>query len=123
MKKTLGFKKHLKTLTLLCLSLASTYSVFAQNTDPYTTIQAIDYDGQSGTQTAINNTVVGFISNNDYIFFEDVDFDAGPLSGVVSAASNGSGGQIEFRLGGVNGTLIATAEITRTGELVKFSGF
>ena len=91
--------------------------------DPYNTVKAIDYDGQSGTQLAINNTVVGFIGNDDYIFFEDVDFAAGPITGTVNASSNSGGGQIEFRTGSIDGDIIATAEITRTGSWSSFEDF
>lgn len=77
------------------------------------TIQAEDYDAQRGVRI-VSGSKVGYIENNDWIRFEDFDF-SGAASVSVRAASDRSGGNIEFRAGGTSGDLLGTVSISNTG--------
>ncbi len=55
------------------------------------------------------------IENGDYIKLEQVNFLTGALSFEASVASDGSGGNIELRLDGRDGTLIGTCMVPTTG--------
>lgn len=92
-------------------SIASAASAFVQTA-------ASGYSSQSGIQlenASEGGQNVAFIDNGDYIAFQNVDFGSGASTFQVRVASNASGGAIEARLDGVNGTLIATAQIPGTG--------
>ena len=91
--------------------------------DPYTTVEAEDYDLESGTRTGEFAGAVGYIEDGDYIAFEDVDFGRGPLSGEVRASSDRAGGRIEFRTGSPDGILVAEAEVGGTGGWSAFVDF
>ncbi|WP_305070344.1 MULTISPECIES: carbohydrate-binding protein [unclassified Flagellimonas] len=77
------------------------------------TIQAENYDAQSGINI-VNGSKVGYVENNDWIRFEDFDF-SGAASVSVRAASDRSGGRIEFRAGGPSSDLLGTVNISNTG--------
>jgi|GEM_PF-2887449 len=92
-------------------SIASAASAFVQTA-------ASGYSSQSGIQLEASSEGgqnVAFIDNGDYIAFANVDFGSGASTFQVRVASNASGGAIEARLDGVNGTLIATAQVPGTG--------
>ncbi|SFB55892.1 Carbohydrate binding module (family 6) [Cohnella sp. OV330] len=92
-------------------SIASAASAFVQTA-------ASGYSSQSGIQletSAEGGQNVAFIDNGDYIAFANVDFGSGASTFQLRVASNASGGAIEARLDGVNGTLIATAQVPGTG--------
>lgn len=84
---------------------------------PYLTVEAEDFDAQSGVEIVGNNLVQGvaYISDGDYIRFDGAGFANGPAIGGVLASSASGGGTIEFRTGSVDGPLLGTAEITNTG--------
>ena len=87
-----------------------------------TTIEAEDYDGQSGIQTSNNNTAVGYIQDGDWIRFDDFDYN-GAESISISASSGNSGGSIEVRAGGTSGDLLGSVTITSTGGWKNFETF
>jgi arabinoxylan arabinofuranohydrolase len=58
---------------------------------------------------------VAQISNGDYIKVKGVAFGAGAASFTARVASGTSGGRIELRLGGTNGTLVGTCNVPGTG--------
>ncbi|MDG0811509.1 carbohydrate-binding protein [Cohnella rhizosphaerae] len=92
-------------------SVASAASAFVQTA-------ASGYSSQSGIQlesSSEGGQNVAFIDNGDYIAFSNVDFGSGASTFQVRVASNASGGAIEARLDGVNGTLVATAQVPGTG--------
>ncbi len=91
--------------------------------NPFQVVQAEAYTGQSGTQMGGSGIAVGYIQNNDYIFFANVDFSNAALGGSVRASSNNQGGTIEWRKGSVNGELLATSPITNTGGWASFQDF
>ncbi len=55
------------------------------------------------------------IENGDYIKLKGVDFGTGASSVDVRVASATSGGNIEFRLGSLTGTLVGTCAVSGTG--------
>ena len=81
-------------------------------------LEAEDADDEAGTQVEQYNDTsynVGFINNNDWLKFEDINLtDVKILTGHV--ASRFQGGDIEVRLGSTSGTLIGTMHIVNTGE-------
>lgn len=59
---------------------------------------------------------VGFIENGDYIGFKNIDFKGGEAKTAdFRVSSNGSGGTIEIRVGGVDGTKIGEVPVEPTG--------
>ena len=85
------------------------------------TNQAENYDAQNGGRI-VGGTKVGYITNGDWIRFEDFDFD-GATSVSVVASSARSGGTIEFRAGGPNSDLLGTVNISNTGGWNNFRTF
>ena len=55
------------------------------------------------------------LENGDYVKVEAVDFLTGALSFQASVASANAGGELELRVGGVDGTLIGTCSVPGTG--------
>ncbi|MDP5060693.1 MAG: polysaccharide lyase family 7 protein [Maribacter sp.] len=131
MKKNLNFKVLERLNLMIVFALLTTFFSCTQEDDleeaitgandefvvaslTSSTVQAENYDAQSGIQIA-GGSKVGYINNGDWIRFDDFDFD-GANSVSVRAASNRSGGNIEFRAGGTNGDLLGTVSITNTGS-------
>jgi len=95
----------------LAPSTASAASAFTQTS-------ASGFSSQSGIQlenSSEGGQNVAFVDNGDYIAFTGMDFGAGATSFQARVASNASGGSIELRLGGQNGTLIGTCAVPGTG--------
>jgi arabinoxylan arabinofuranohydrolase len=98
----------------------TTIVIKVANRNPYSQNEAEDYDDQSGIQTeACTDTGgglnIGFIENNDWIRFNDLDFGDGAGSFEVRVASGTSGGTIEIRTGSSNGPLVGSCVVTGTG--------
>jgi len=84
----------------------------------FSQIEAEAFNAQSGIQTEASSEGgqnVGFIDNGDYLLFNGVDFGGGATSFQARVASNASGGAIEIRLDGLNGTLAGTCAVPGTG--------
>lgn len=82
------------------------------------TIEAENYDTQSGIQTetcAEGGLNIGWIDNGDYAIYNDVDFGSGVSSFQARVASDTNGGDIEIRIDGVNGTLLGALSVNNTG--------
>ncbi len=86
------------------------------------TVQAENYDAQSGIQKSNGGSAVGYVNNNDWIRFEDFDFN-GANAVSVRAASGKSGGTIEFRAGGTGGDLLGKVTVNNTGGWTNFKTF
>lgn len=95
--------------------------------DPYSKIQAENWDEEQGTRNEDDNadegTHVGFTNPGDYIAFKNLDFDRGATAFKVRAAADLSGGKIEIRLGSKTGTLIGTCDVTTTGSWSTYADF
>ncbi|MEM9327429.1 MAG: DUF5060 domain-containing protein [Bacteroidota bacterium] len=81
----------------------------AQPIDPYATVQATAFDFQRGVE--ITAPTVS-IDEGDYLRFEIVEFGQGPASGTLRATSDGGSSTVEFRIGAIEGPVIASALIT-----------
>ncbi len=86
------------------------------------TVQAENYDAQSGIQKSNGGTAVGYVNTNDWIRFEDFDF-KGANAVSVRASSGKSGGTIEFRAGGTGGDLLGKVTVNNTGGWTNFKTF
>jgi hypothetical protein len=84
--------------------------------NPYTTIEAGFYDEGYGLILQYGQTTFGFISNNDYLAYYNLDFQKGPVSFETECSSAGAGGNIELHLDSLNGTLAGTCPVTPTGN-------
>jgi beta-galactosidase len=84
----------------------------------FTQIEAENYNSQSGIQTedcSEGGKDVGYIENGDYVVYKAIDFGAGAASFKVRVASATDGGNIELRLGSINGSLVGTCSVTTGG--------
>ena len=84
--------------------------------------EAVNYDGQGGggVPETCSDTGggqdVGSIQNGNYLVFNNVDFGSGTVTNFVARiASAASGGNIQIRLDGTNGTLAGTCAVPGTG--------
>ncbi len=85
--------------------------------------EAVNFDGQGGgvvpetcSDTGGGGEDVGTIQNGNYLVFNNVDFGSGTVTNFVArVASAASGGNIQIRLDGTNGTLAGTCAVTGTG--------
>ena len=115
-------KKIITNALLLCFLAIN--SLWAQpSLNPFTTVQAENYDAQRGVRLGGSGIAVGYIQHNDWIRFDHVDFSGEAVSVEVHAASNTDGGNIEFRLGSTTGTLVGTVSILGTGGWNNFQAF
>lgn len=105
------------SITKLTQQASSTQSSFDEGltVNPYVVVEAEDYHAQSGTQIVANGNGVAYIENGDYLRFDNVEFNNGPISGGIRASSATQGGMIEFRTGSIDGPIIATCNIANTG--------
>ncbi|MEM9674182.1 MAG: carbohydrate-binding protein [Bacteroidota bacterium] len=93
-------------------------------TDPYQTIQAEDFDDQSGIRLSNGGNAVGYIQDGDYIGFTNLDFgNMGGKSITILASSNTNGGTIEYRLDSPTGDLVGNVEVPNTGGWRSFQSF
>lgn len=88
--------------------------------NPYAGIDAVDFQQQSGTSNS--GGVISSADNGDWLRFTNVQFGAGANSVTLDLALNPSsrGGTIELRLGGTNGTLLASHVVQPTGGSSTF---
>lgn len=113
-------KMKAKILAITLMMIGSSYSVQANQTSQVT-IQAENYAYSKGVNKInySNQQKVGYINNGDYIGFKKIN-----LSEVAKmqfkVASAESGGTIEVRVDGLNGTKIGEVKVTSTGDWNKF---
>ncbi|WP_025744037.1 carbohydrate-binding protein [Aquimarina pacifica] len=90
----------------------------------FTKIEAEDYDTMSGVEIESSadsdgGQQIGYIQNGDWLRFNNIDVTcASTIDARVS--SKNSGGDIEVRLDGVSGTLIATIPVATTGSWTTY---
>ncbi|QYC44226.1 Arabinoxylan arabinofuranohydrolase precursor [Nonomuraea coxensis DSM 45129] len=86
--------------------------------NPYVRQEAETIAWESGVETepaSEGGMNVGWIENGDYVKVKGVAFGSGATSFSARVASATSGGRIELRLDGVNGTLAGTCTVPGTG--------
>ena len=79
------------------------------------TIEAVAFDSQSGTQDENNNTDVGYFDAGDYLCYKGVDLDDVAVLGATVASAN-SGGVISIRTDSPTGTEIGSYTFQSTGS-------
>ncbi len=90
----------------------------------YKKTEACSYRSKHGTvRKDHDDTDLGYITDGSYVVYRNMDFESGAQGFKVSAASESAGGTIEVRVGGVNGTLLGTCEITGTDGWTEFKEF
>ena len=85
----------------------------------FTKIEAESFSSQSGLQTEDCNEggqSVGFVENNDYAVYSNIDFGEGAKSFQARVSSATNGGNIEIRLDSIDGTLVGTCPVKGTGD-------
>lgn len=86
--------------------------------NPYARQEAETIAWESGVETEPSSEGgmnVGWIENGDFVKVKGVAFGSGATSFTARVASATSGGRIELRLDGVNGTLVGTCAVPGTG--------
>ena len=116
--------KTFTILSLICALAIHHLSAQTSPTNPYTTVEAEDYDAQQGTQLGESGRAVGYLEDGDWIRFDSLDFgNQGAASIAVHASSNTDGGTIEIRLESPTGDLVGTVDVSSTGGWSEFEYF
>lgn len=85
----------------------------------FTQIEAENFYTQSGIQTETcteGGEDVGYIENEDYAVYKNIDFGDGAASFKARVSSATNGGNIEIRLDSITGTLVGTCPVAATGD-------
>ena len=88
-----------------------------ENLNPFQRVEAETIAWSDGLKTASDDNTgiyVTKIHNNDYIKVRSVDFGKGAKVFSASVASASEGGNIEIRLGGIDGQLLGVCEVENT---------
>ena len=93
--------------------------------DPYETVQAETIFNNGGVETEKCSDIDGGmnvcdIDNGDFIQIKGVDFGSGASMFGARVAATSSGGKIELRLDSVDGKVIGTCRVPRTGGEQKW---
>lgn len=89
-----------------------------KNFDPYVRVEAETLNAQFGVDNEVcseGGLNLGFIQNGDWVCLRGVDFGAGAEQFTARVASAGVGGNLELRLGAIDGPLVGSCEITPNG--------
>lgn len=92
--------------------------------NPYTRVQAETIAFSEGVKTLSDSKTgvyVTKIESGDYIKVRSVDFGKGAKKFEASVASASKGGNIEIRIGGVDGELLGTCNVGNTGGALSWS--
>ena len=76
-----------------------------------------------GVQKDHDATDLGYIMNDCYVMYKNIDFETGAVGFKVNAASETDGGIIELRTDSPDGTLIGSCKISGTGGWSDFEEF
>ncbi|QNU66140.1 glycoside hydrolase family 127 protein [Ruminiclostridium herbifermentans] len=86
--------------------------------NPFSRIEAESYNAQSGIQdvTCDEGTgAIGYIENGDYAVYKNMDFDSAVVGFIARTSSAENDGKIEIRLDSINGPLVGTCPVKKTG--------
>ncbi len=81
-----------------------------------------DYRGVLLTSAGDGTQCVGFVDQGDWVAYRDVDFGAGVNSMEAWVSSGSSGGPIQIRLDGLDGTLAGVCTVPGTGDWFRWTG-
>ncbi len=104
--------------TIPIINMTTTGAPQSGTLNPYVRQEAETIAFSSGvkTESCSEGTLnVGYISNGAYIKVKGAAFGAGAKTFNARVASDGSGGNIELRVGSLTGELIATCTVPNTG--------
>lgn len=104
--------------TIPTINMTTTGAPQVGTLNPYVRQEAETIAWSSGIETEVSTEGglnVGFIENGDHIKVKGAAFGAGATSFTARVASATSGGRIELRLDGVNGTVVGTCTVPATG--------
>lgn len=86
--------------------------------NPYAKVEGETFAAQKGIETdtcSAGGMNVCNIENGDWVTIKGVDFKTGAKRFAAKVSSETKGGKIELRIGGPEGTLIGTCEVSNTG--------
>ncbi len=86
--------------------------------NPFARVEGETFAAQSGIETepcSAGGMNLCQIGNGDWVRIKGVDFGAGAKKFAAKVACAGAGGRIEIRIGGPDGALLGTCEVTATG--------
>ncbi|WP_323373512.1 glycoside hydrolase family 43 protein, partial [Plantactinospora alkalitolerans] len=104
--------------TIPSMNMTTTGAPQIGTLNPYVRQEAETIAWTGGVETEVSNEGgmnLGFIENGDYTKVKGVAFGSGAQSFSARVASGASGGRIEVRLDGTNGTLVGTCTVPGTG--------
>ena len=84
-------------------------------------IEAEDIDDHNGV--ASSNGKLSNITSGEWVRYENFDFGSGAESVEFFASAKNDGGDIELRLGSIDGTLIGTVTVVTTGSWNNYLSF
>jgi hypothetical protein len=90
---------------------------------PYQYYRAGDYDDGSGWWTGIEEYYLYGISENDYVGYNNLDFDHSPESFEAICSSEQGSGQIEIHLDSIEGLIVGVCEISATSSFDNYASF
>ena len=96
----------------------------AANLNPYKRTEAETIAWAEGIETVKNEKTgvyVTNINNGDYIKVRSVDFGKGIKKFEASVAADSAGGEIEIRIGSVDGDLLGVCEVSNTGDWLHWT--
>jgi hypothetical protein len=88
-------------------------------TSAFTQMEAESYDKKSGTENETcseGGEDIGYIQNDDYAVYNNIDFGNGAESFQARVASATEGGSIELRLDSIDGPLVGTCPVLVSGD-------
>ncbi len=90
----------------------------------FTQIEAESFNSQLGVETETygeGGENLGFIQNEDYVVYKNINFGSGAESFQARVASTSSGSNIEIRLDSITGSLVGTCQVPTTGDWQTYS--
>ena len=94
--------------------------------DPYQRIEAGFFDVGAGCKLHFLETIIGYISNGDYVGYYNFDFEDGPDSLIFECSAGNlavSSGSIELILDSLNGTSVGLYPIPHTDDWDDYQYF
>jgi hypothetical protein len=91
--------------------------------DPFQPFVAGFYDEGFGFRLQFAETALGYISNNDYVAYFNLDFMNGAVSFNAECSSGANGGRIDLHLDSLEGSLIGSCNVSATGNWDTYQWF
>ena len=88
----------------------------------YTLIIADRFNDQNGVLGENDGENIGYIKNNSWVLYKNLDFESGTNYLAIDASSLHEGGMIELRLDGLSGRLVGQCAVPGTGSWDAYKG-